>query len=70
MFMLFVYMFFIIFFYTICFYRESGTGDVQPLSKCKMYDVNLTTIQSWDYADWNSTKHHENQTVLGKYWLK
>lgn len=34
-----------------------------------MYDVNLTTIQSWDYADWNSTKNNEKRTVLGKYWL-
>lgn len=47
-------------------YRESNTsGENAPFSKCKMYDVNLTTIQSWDYANWNSTKHHEKHEVLG-----
>lgn len=50
--------------------RESGPGGVSAFSKCKMYDVNLTTIQSWDYADWNTTKHHERHKALGKYWPK
>ncbi|XP_031637594.1 carcinine transporter [Contarinia nasturtii] len=29
-----------------------------------MYDVNWTTIQSWDYENWNSTRHHEKLNVL------
>lgn len=33
-----------------------------------MYDVNWTTIQSWDNENWNLTKHHEKLNVSGKYY--
>lgn len=49
-------------------YREIDVKGVSSFSKCKMYDVNWTSIQSWDYENWNSTRHHEKLNVLGKYW--
>lgn len=63
---LFIYISFIV---CVFFCRELDAGGQNAFSKCKMYDVNLTTIQSWDYAEWNSTKHHEKHMVLGKYWI-
>lgn len=48
--------------------RETDIKGVSTYSKCKMYDVNWTTIQSWDYENWNSTRHNEKLNVLGKYW--
>lgn len=55
------------FFFTLI-YRETDVKGQTSLSKCKMYDVNWTTIQSWDYENWNSTRYHEKLRVLGKHW--
>lgn len=53
----------------VCFIRrETDVKGINAFSKCKMYDVNWTTIQSWDYENWNSTKHHEKLNTIGKYW--
>lgn len=49
-------------------YRETDVKGQTSFSKCQMYDVNWTTIQSGDYEDWNLTRHHEKLNVLGKYW--
>lgn len=66
--------FFIWFYFVLTFiFRENNTSPVDgKFSKCQMYDVNLTMIQSqpWDFADWNSTKYHEKHKLLGKYWQK
>lgn len=60
-------------YFRFCFvfrlYRETDVKGVSTFSKCNMYDVNWTTIQSWDLDEnWNSTRHHEKLNVLGKYW--
>lgn len=55
-----------IFLYEI--HRELDVKGISTFSKCKMYNVNWTTIQSWDYENWNSTKYHEKLDVIGKYW--
>ncbi|XP_055297249.1 carcinine transporter isoform X2 [Sitodiplosis mosellana] len=44
--------------------RETDVKGLTTFSKCQMYDVNWTTIQSWDYENWNSTRHHEKLNVL------
>lgn len=51
------------------FCRETDDNGIKKnsLSKCKMYNVNWTTIQTWDYENWNSTKNHEKLDILGKY---
>lgn len=47
--------------------RETDVTGLTAFSKCQMYDVDWTTIQSWDYENWNSTRHQEKLNVLGKY---
>lgn len=49
------------------FYREVDVKGISAYSKCKMYNVNLTTIQSWDYENWNATERKEKLGVVGKY---
>lgn len=57
-----------IFIHSLSIHRETDLKGQTTFSKCQMYDVNWTTIQSWDYENWNSTGHHEKLNASGKYW--
>lgn len=66
--LLFIFHFGFVFIFSFISCRETDVKGLTAFSKCQMYDVNWTTIQSWDYENWNSTRHQEKRNVLGKYW--
>lgn len=66
--LLFIFHFRCVFIFSSISCRETDAQGLSAFSKCQMYDVNWTTIQSWDYENWNSTRHQEKLNVLGKYW--
>lgn len=62
----------ILFLLLFCYFsglrREKDNRGYDSFSKCKMYDVNWTTIQSWDYESGHDLKQlHNNLDVIGKY---